>query len=62
MVERLWRIIDYRWEYLEKFGLYPPKTDEIIKAINTLMKLDLAILKAGCRTISCSHCSRCWFR
>jgi hypothetical protein len=46
MVERLWRIIDYKWEYLEKFALYPPKTDEIIKAINTLMKLDLAILKA----------------
>jgi len=46
MVERLWRIIDYKWEYLEQFGLYPPKTDEIIKAINTLMKLDLAILKA----------------
>jgi hypothetical protein len=21
MVERLWRIIDYKWEYLEKFGL-----------------------------------------
>ena len=46
MVERLWPIIDYKWEYLEQFGLYPPKTDEIIKAVNTLMKLDLAILKA----------------
>jgi hypothetical protein len=46
LVERLWRIIDYKWEYLEQFGLYPPKTDEIIKAINTLVKLDLAILKA----------------
>jgi hypothetical protein len=46
MVERLWRIIDYKWEYLEQFGLYPPKTDEVLKAINTLMKLDLAILKA----------------
>src|ERR1700756_929061 len=29
MVERLWRIIDYKWEYLEQFGLYPPKTEEI---------------------------------
>ena len=46
VVEKLWHIIDYKWEYLEREGLYPPKTDEIIKAMNTLLKLDLAILKA----------------
>jgi hypothetical protein len=46
VVEKLWHIIDYKWEYLEQEGLYPPKTDEMIKAMNTLLKLDLAILKA----------------
>ena len=26
MVERLWRIIDYKWEYLEKFGSPRPSS------------------------------------
>lgn len=46
MVEMLWRIIDYKMEYIELYNLFPPKNDERIKAANTLVKLDLAILKA----------------
>jgi hypothetical protein len=46
VIEMLWRIIDYKFEYIEKYHLYPPKNDERIKAANTLIKLDLAILKA----------------
>jgi hypothetical protein len=46
IIEKLWRIIDYKWEYLELYQEYPPKTDEVLKAANTIIKLDLAILKA----------------
>ena len=46
VIEMLWRIIDYKFEYMEKYTEYPPKTDEVLKAANTLIKLDLAILKA----------------
>jgi hypothetical protein len=28
VIEMLWRIIDYKFEYIEKYRLYPPKTDE----------------------------------
>jgi hypothetical protein len=45
MVERLWKIIDWKSEYIEQ-GIWPPKNDEIVRAANTIVKLDLAILKA----------------
>jgi hypothetical protein len=46
IIERLWRIIDYKPEYLHEFLMTPPGTDEVIRAANTIIKLDLAILKA----------------
>jgi len=46
MVEVLWRIIDRKPEYLEKHFLAPPKASEVVKAVDTLVKLDIAILKA----------------
>jgi hypothetical protein len=46
IIEKLWKVIDYKWEYLEKYGIAPPGTDEVLKAANTIIKLDLAILKA----------------
>lgn len=46
MVEMLWRIIDYRVEYLTQYLMGPPSHAEKISAANTLIKLDLAILKA----------------
>jgi hypothetical protein len=46
MVEVLWRIIDWKDEYLVQYHLYPPKPGEVIKAVDTLVKLDIAILKA----------------
>jgi hypothetical protein len=33
LVERLWRIIDYKWEYLEQFGLY--RSQGIVGQIGT---------------------------
>ena len=36
MVEMLWRILDYKMEYVELYNLWPPKNDERIKAANTL--------------------------
>jgi hypothetical protein len=45
IIERLWKIIDWRPDYINE-GIYPPKNDEIIKAANTIIKLDLAILKS----------------
>jgi hypothetical protein len=47
MVEVLWRIIDRKPEYLEKHFLAPPKASEVVKAVDTLVKLDIAILKAA---------------
>ncbi len=46
MIEMLWRIIDYRAEYLTEYYMSPPSHAEKISAANTLIKLDLAILKA----------------
>jgi hypothetical protein len=46
IIEKLWRIIDYKWEYLERYHEYPPDADQVMKAANTIIKLDLAILKA----------------
>lgn len=46
IIQNLWRIIDWQWEYHDKYGIDPPKNDERIRAANTLIKLDLAILKA----------------
>lgn len=46
IVQNLWRIIDWQPEYVELYHIWPPKNDERIKAANTLIKLDLAILKA----------------
>jgi hypothetical protein len=45
IIERLWKIIDYRMEYLDDH-IRPPTNDEIVRAANTVVKLDLAILKA----------------
>jgi hypothetical protein len=45
IIEKLWKIIDWKEEYVKE-GIFLPKTDEIIKAANTIIKLDLAILKA----------------
>jgi hypothetical protein len=46
MVEVLWRIIEWKPEYLTIHNLYPPKNSVVIKAVDTLIKLDIAILKA----------------
>jgi hypothetical protein len=46
IIESLWRIVEWKDEYLEKFGLYPPKVSDRIRAANTIINLDLAILKA----------------
>jgi hypothetical protein len=46
VIEMLWRIIDYKFEYLERYGLYCMKTEEKINPANTLVKLGLAILSA----------------
>jgi hypothetical protein len=45
MVEVLWRIIDWKDEYVEKYRLMPPKPSDVINAVDTLIKLDIAILK-----------------
>lgn len=45
MTERLWKIIDWRLDYIEE-GIGMPQTQDVIRAINTVVKLDLAILKA----------------
>ena len=45
MVEVRWRIIDWKPEYMEKYTLFPPKPGDVIKAVDTLVKLDIAILK-----------------
>jgi len=45
IIEKLWRIIDYKVEYAAE-GIFPPETSEIIRAADTIIKLDLAILKA----------------
>jgi hypothetical protein len=46
MIQMLWRIIDYRSEYQNEFHLFFPSNRDRIMAANTLVKLDLAILKA----------------
>jgi hypothetical protein len=46
IIEKMWKIIDYKFSYIESDGLYPPDADQIMKAANTIIKLDLAILKA----------------
>jgi hypothetical protein len=46
IIDKLWQIIDYKFEYLELYGMPPPSTDEVLKAANMIIKLDLAILKA----------------
>jgi len=46
IIRSLWRIIDWQPEYLEQYFIHPPRNEERIKAANTLIKLDLAILKA----------------
>jgi hypothetical protein len=43
--ERLWKIIDWKLEYIEE-GIGMPQTQDVIRAANTIVKLDLAILKA----------------
>lgn len=46
IIQSLWRIIDWQPEDVEQYHIWPPKNDERIKAANTLIKLNLAILKA----------------
>jgi hypothetical protein len=46
LLETLWRIVDWKPEYMEQYGIFPPKNEEKIKAVNTILKMDLAILKA----------------
>lgn len=46
IIRSLWRIIDWQPEYFDQFHIPPPRNEERIKAANTLLKLDLAILKA----------------
>jgi hypothetical protein len=46
IIESMWRIIDWKPEYIEQYNIYPPKVGERIKAANTIINLDLAILKA----------------
>jgi hypothetical protein len=46
IIEKLWRVIDYRSEYLSEYLMSPPSHAEVISAANTIVKLDLAILKA----------------
>jgi hypothetical protein len=46
MIETLWRIIEWKSEYIDQYNIFPPKNEDRIKAINTILKLDLAILKA----------------
>jgi hypothetical protein len=46
MVEVLWGITEWKPEHVEKYRLLPPDAGEIIKAVDTLVKLDIAILKA----------------
>jgi hypothetical protein len=45
IIEKLWRIIDWKPEYMEQ-GIAMPVTGEIVRAADTIIKLDLAILKA----------------
>lgn len=45
LTEKLWKIIDWKFEYINE-GIGMPEVQDIIRAVNTLVKLDLAILKA----------------
>jgi hypothetical protein len=45
IIEKLWKIIDWKPEYAAD-GILLPETGEIIRAADTIIKMDLAILKA----------------
>lgn len=45
IIEKLWKIIDWKKEYLSE-GIFMPNANDIIRAANTIVKLDLAILQA----------------
>lgn len=46
ITDKLWKIIDWKIEYLLEEGIGMPQTQDIVRAANTIVKLDLAILKA----------------
>jgi hypothetical protein len=45
IIEKLWKIIDWKEDYIKE-GIFLPNSNDIIKAANTIIKLDLAILQA----------------
>ena len=45
ITDRLWKIIDWKIDYLLNDGIGMPGNDDIIRAANTIVNLDIAILK-----------------
>lgn len=45
MIERLLKIAFWKPEYIHE-GIWPPQTNEIVKALDTVQKMDLALLQA----------------
>ena len=45
ITEKLWKIIDWKLDYINE-GIGMPKVQDIIRAANTIINLDLAVLKA----------------
>jgi hypothetical protein len=45
ITDKLWKIIDWKIEYVDE-GIGMPQIQDVIRAANTIVKLDLAILKA----------------
>jgi hypothetical protein len=45
ITDRLWKIVDWKLDYITE-GIGMPQVQDIIRAANTIVKLDLAVLKA----------------